>query len=111
MDILIWIILIVIAVFFTVLMLIIEDYTEIRGFGLVLAIFDFILWAIVGITAIRLSQSFMVVISDVATEQITYYSNTWPLAFLFIFPSFFCVLMVLKKIPETWPQVVEKENE
>jgi len=35
MDIMIWLVLTIIAVFFTVLMLTVEDYVEIKGFGIV----------------------------------------------------------------------------
>ena len=105
MDIIIWLTLLICAVFFTALMLMIEDFVEIRGFGLLLAIISLIFWIIVAITVISLSQTFIVVINGVVDERIVYYLDTWPLAFFFSLASIFSLIMILKKIPETWPGV------
>lgn len=105
MDILIWVMLVICAIFFTILMLVIEDFSEIKGFGLVLAIASLIFWIVVSLTSITLSQTYLVTISGTVQEQTVTYPNTWPIAFFFALASIFSLLMVLKKIPETWPGV------
>lgn len=111
MDILIWIVLTICAIFVTVLMLTLEDYAEIKGFGLVLAIVSFTSWVVCGLLAVTLTYTEAVYDATAATivEYTITYADTWPIAFLFIGISIFPFLIMLKKIPETWPQV--KENE
>ena len=106
MDIIIWLILTICATFFTALMLVIEDYTEIKGFGLVLAIVSLIFWIVVSLTSISLSQTYLITAGGVIEERVVTYPNTWPIALFFALASIFSLLMVLKKIPETWPGVV-----
>jgi hypothetical protein len=105
MDIVIWLILTICAVFFTALMLVIEDFSDIKGFGLVIAIVSLIFWITVGVSSINLSQTFLITTGGTITEQTVYYANTWPLAFFFALASIFSLMMILKKIPETWPGV------
>lgn len=106
MDILIWLILTICATFFTALMLVIEDFSEIKGFGLILAIVSLIFWIIVAITSISLSQTYLVTVAGAIQEHTVTYPDTWPIAFFFALASIFSLLMILKKIPETWPGVV-----
>lgn len=105
MDILIWIILTICAVFFTILMLTIEDFLEIKGFGLVLAIISLIFWIVAGISAINLTTTNLVLTGGSIQEYTITYPNTWPITFFYILASIFPLIMILKKIPEVWPGV------
>lgn len=105
MDITIWIVLTICAVFFTVLMLSIEDFVEIRGFGLVLAIMSLLFWIVAGIVVVDLSTTYLVLTGGSIQEYTIVYPNTWPIALFYILASIFPFIMILKKIPEVWPGV------
>ena len=105
MDILIWIILTILTVFFTIIMLALEDYGEIKGFGIVLAIVSLLSWLTVGILAINLTYTTTIVVNGNIVDHTITYSDTWPIAFFYCLFGIFSLLMVLKKIPEVWPGV------
>lgn len=108
MDLYIWGTLVIAAILFTVLMLVLEDYAEIRGFGMVLAIISLIFWVVVALTSIDLSTTYVVIVSDAVQEYTVRYPDTWPLALFFALASVFSLIMILKKIPETWPEVAKE---
>ena len=105
MDILIWIILTICAVFFTILMLTIEDFIEIKGFGIVLAIIALLFWIVAGLSAINLTITNLVVMEGSVQEYTATYPDTWPITLFYILASIFPLIMILKKIPEVWPGV------
>lgn len=105
MDILIWIILTILTVFFTILMLALEDYGEIKGFGLVLAIVSLLSWVIVGILAVNLTYTSSIVVNGSIVDHTITYPDTWPIAFFYCLFGIFSLLMILKKIPDVWPGV------
>lgn len=102
MDILIWIILTIVAVFFTILMLVVEDFVEIRGFGLVVAIACLVLWLVAGLSAVDLSLTTAVYNGSSFVEHTVHYENSWVILFIHILAGIFPFLIILKKIPETW---------
>jgi len=102
MDILIWIVLTICSIFFTILMLAVEDYIEIKGFGLVIAIVCLIFWLVTGLSAINLTNTFVTIYDTSVTEHVVTYSDTWPIALFFVLAGIFPFLIILKKVPETW---------
>lgn len=105
MDILIWIVLTILAVFFTILMLAVEDYGEIKGFGIVLAIVSLLSWIIVGLLAINLTYTSTIVVNGIIVDHTITYPSTWPIAIFYCLFGIFSLLIVLKKIPDVWPGV------
>lgn len=103
MDVLIWIILTICAVFFTILMLTVEDYVEIRGFGIVIAIVCLICWMIAGLSAIDLTNTMVSYDGTDVVEYTIHYANSWVITLFNILAGIFPFLIILKKIPETWP--------
>ena len=103
MDIILWIILTICAVFFTVLSITLKDYPDIRGFSLVLAIISLISWIVAGFAAIDLTTTYVVLEGTTIYEYTTHYVNTWPITFFYILASIFPLLLILKQIPEVWP--------
>lgn len=107
MDVILFILLTFCCVFFTLLTIVLEDYLDIRGFGLVLAIMSVVFWIGTGISAINITSTevlYDVTIGEIVEHTITY-DATWPITILFCLASIFPLLLVLKKIPETWPGV------
>jgi len=102
MDILIWIILTICAVFFTILMLTVEDYVEIKGFGIVIAIVCLIFWLVAGLSAIDLSLTTVAFDGSDIVEYTIHYENSWVIMLFNILAGIFPLLIILKKIPETW---------
>jgi len=86
-------------------MLALEDYGEIKGFGIVLAIVSLLSWIIVGILAINLTYTSTIVVNGNIIDHTITYPNTWPIAIFYCLLSIFSLLMILKKIPEVWPGV------
>lgn len=105
MDIIIWLILTICAVFFTVLMLTVEDYVEIRGFGIVIAIVCLIFWLVAGLSAIDLTQKSYIFDGSTVSEYTIHYDNSWLILLFDVLAGIFPFLIILKKIPETWPGV------
>ena len=102
MDIMIWIILTICAVFFTILMLTVEDYIEIRGFGIVIAIVCLICWLVAGLSAIDLTNTVAAFDGTEVVEHTIHYENSWVIMLFNILAGIFPFLIILKKIPETW---------
>jgi len=109
MDIILWIILTICAVFFTVLTITLKDYPDIRGFSLVLAIISLISWIVAGLSAIDLTTTYVVLEEgNTIIEHTTHYADTWPITLFYIFASIFSLLMIIKQIHITWPGVEEQ---
>lgn len=102
MDIIIWLILTICAVFFTVLMLTVEDYVEIKGFGLVIAIVCLIFWLVAGLSAIDLTNTVAVFDGSDVVEYTVHYDNSYLILLFYVLAGIFPFIMILKKIPETW---------
>jgi len=102
MDIMIWLVLTIIAVFFTVLMLTVEDYVEIKGFGIVIAIVCLIFWLVAGLSAIDLTNTAVAYDGSSVVEYTIHYANSWVIMLFSILAGIFPFLIILKKIPETW---------
>jgi len=102
MDLIIWIVLTVCSLFFTVLMLTVEEYHDIKGFGLVIAIVCLIFWIVTGLLAINLTSTNIYYDGSTIIEQTVTYADTWPITLFYILAGIFPFLIILKKIPETW---------
>lgn len=89
------------------LMLTVEDYIEIRGFGIVIAIVCLIFWLVAGLSAITLTNTVVSFDGSALVEHTITYQNTWPIMFFYVLAGIFPLLIILKKIPETWPGVDE----
>lgn len=104
MEIMVWLILTILAVFFTLLMVFLEDYKNIYGFGLVISIIAFLSWIVAGLAAVDLSETSVMMNPStyVMTEHTVHYEGSWVITFFYLLLSIFPLLMILKKIPETW---------
>lgn len=110
MDIVIWLVLTFIAIILTFLMIALEDYKSIYGFGLVLSIICLVGWIIAGLSAIDISETTLVFngTSGVIETQVIYHNNSWIITLFYLMLSIFPLLMILKKIPETWKMKEEE---
>jgi len=102
MEVIIWLILTICAAFFTVLMLTVEDYVEIKGFGIVIAIVCLIFWLVAGLSAVDLTSTFVGYDGSSIVEHTVHYEYSWLILLFDVVAGIFPFLIILKKIPETW---------
>jgi hypothetical protein len=102
MDVIIWLVLTALSLFFTLIMIALEDYENIYGFGLVISIISCISWIIAGLSVVDLTSLQYVYIDGVPVEYMIHYSNSWVISIFYILASIFPFLNILKRIPETW---------
>jgi hypothetical protein len=104
MDVIIWLILTILSVFFTLLMVFLEDYDRIYGFGLVISIVATFGWIVAGLSAIDLTDTTAGYNASSAAMElfVVHYDSSWLITIFYLLLSIFPFLMILKKIPETW---------
>ena len=112
MEIIIWMILTILAVFLTLLMVFLEDYQGIYGFGLVISIIALIGWVVAGLAAVDLTETTVIYNPDTSSvEQVTtHHGLSWIITIFYLLLSIFPFLMILKKIPETWENIGKREE-
>ena len=96
------------SAFFTLLTIFIEDYTEIKGFGLVLAVISVVLWLVAGVSAVDLTSTTMSFNGTITEEYIIHYPLSWVISLVYMLISIFPFIMILKSIPDSWKKVKEE---